>query len=165
MNPVTETVKKRDLVITLSFAAPLEMVWKAWSDPALIMRWWGPDGFSCPSCEMDFREGGTSLVCMRSPDGIDMYSTWKYTSIVPLQQIEYVQFLTDKNRVRIDPTTIGVRDDFPQGVRTQVVFRASGAGTEITVTEFGFPDTQMYVFAEMGLKQCLDKMAASLASA
>lgn len=59
--------KTRDLVFNRIFDATPEQVWKAWTDPAHVMRWWGPDHFSCPSAVIDLREGGTSIVCMRAP--------------------------------------------------------------------------------------------------
>ncbi len=37
--------KKRDLVLTRVFDAPVERVWKAWTDPEHVMQWWGSDGF------------------------------------------------------------------------------------------------------------------------
>src|SRR4030095_2995620 len=45
--------QKHDLVITRVFDAPIEQVWKAWTDPAFVMRWWGPTGFTSPSCKID----------------------------------------------------------------------------------------------------------------
>ncbi len=77
-NSAIQAVKKRDLIVTRVFDAPVELVWKAWTDPEYVMRWWGPDHFTSPSAKIDFREGGTSLVCMRAPEefgGQDMYST------------------------------------------------------------------------------------------
>ena len=74
--------QKHNVVVTRVFDAPVSEVWKAWSDSAYVMQWWGPTGFTCPLAEMDFREGGTLLVCMRAPQefgGQDMYSTWTYT--------------------------------------------------------------------------------------
>jgi len=35
--------KTHDLVVTCVFSAPIELVWKAWTDPDYVMRWWGPD--------------------------------------------------------------------------------------------------------------------------
>ena len=61
-NNSEQTTKTRDLVVTRIFDAPVEQVWKAWSDPDQVMRWWGPHGFTAPVAKMDFREGGTSLV-------------------------------------------------------------------------------------------------------
>jgi len=79
----------KNMVLTRTFDAPLEKVWQAWSDAELVKQWWGPQGFTCPVADMDFREGGTSLVCMRAPaeyGGQDMYNTWTYTKIMPMQR-------------------------------------------------------------------------------
>jgi len=161
MTDPANNIKKRDLVVSRLFDAPLELVWKAWTEPEHVMRWWGPNYFTSPTCEIDFREGGTSLVCMRSPDGQDFYNTWTYRKIVPMQQIEFIQNLADKDGKRADPVKVGLRADFPQDVRTVITFKAVGDKTELTMTEYGFPDTQMFELAELGLHQTLDKMAAS----
>ena len=160
----------RDLVVTRVFAAPVDLVWKAWTDPEYVMRWWGPDHFTSPSAKMDFREGGTSVVCMRAPKdfgGQDMYSTWVYQKIVPLKRIEFIQNLADKDGNQIDPAEIGMPPEFPRDIRTVVTFKDLGNDkTEITVTEYNMPtaDTEMGKNAELGLNQSLDKMAVSLGS-
>jgi len=160
-------VAKRDLVVTRVFDAPLVRVWNAWTDPEQVMKWWGPNGFTSPSAEIDFREGGKSLVCMRAQKalgGQDMYSTWAYTKIVPMEIIEYVHNLADKNGKKADPVELGMPPDFPQDQRHRVTFKAVGDNrTEMTVTEFGWTVCRMLELAEAGLNQCLDKIAASLA--
>ena len=80
--------KYRDLVVTRVVAGPVGQVWQAWTDPEQVRRWWGPTGFTCPLARMDVREGGTSLVAMRSPQGQDLYNTWTYRSIVPHQRVD-----------------------------------------------------------------------------
>jgi uncharacterized protein YndB with AHSA1/START domain len=161
--------KKRDLVVTRVFNAPVARVWKAWTDPEQVMQWWGPNCFTSPSAEIDFREGGTSLVCMRTPKefgGQDMYSTWAYKKIVPLESIEYIHNLADKNGNKADPVKLGMSADFPQDQRNLVTFKAVGKNrTEMTVREYDWTVGKMLELAETGLKQCLDKMAASLARA
>ena len=159
--------KNRDLVVTRVFAAPIELVWKAWTEPEYVMRWWGPDYFTSPSAEIDFREGGTSLVCMRAPKefgGQDMYSTWVYQQIVPMERIEFIQNLADKDGNQIDPASLGLPPEFPRDMRTVVTFKDLGNDkTEMTVTEYDMPaaDTEMGRNAEIGLNQSLDKMVAS----
>src|SRR5206468_10783553 len=63
--------KRRELVLARMFDAPRERVWKAWTEPAEVKRWWGPKDFTVPSCKIDLRVGGTYLYCMRSPEGRD----------------------------------------------------------------------------------------------
>ncbi len=164
INP-TQPAKKRDVFVTRTFDAPLALVWQAWTEPEHIMRWWGPDYFTSPLAKIDFREGGTSLVCMRAPDGQDFYNTWTYRKIVPMERIEFIQRLSDQDGQKVDPVSLGLRPDFPEEVLTIVTFKAIGGQTELTVTEYGFPDTQMFEFAVMGLNQSLEKMAASFARA
>lgn len=161
------SVKKKDLVVSRVFNAPVELVLKAWTDPALVMRWWGPDHFTSPSAKIDFREGGTSLVCMRAPKemgGQDMYSTWAYKKIVPLKLIEFIQRLADKDGNPVDPVKMGLPPEFPKDMRTVVTFRELGKGkTEMIVTEYDWTVSPMLGMAEVGLNQSLDKMVASLA--
>lgn len=166
---MSATTQKRDLVITRVFDAPLELVWKAWTDPECVMQWWGPTYFTSPSAEIDFREGGTSLVCMRAPKefgGQDMYSTWTYTKIVPLKRIEYIHNLADKEGQQIDPVQLGLPADFPQDQRHVVTFKALGNNqTELTVTEYGWVVGHMMEMSKTGMEQCLDKMALIFAKA
>jgi uncharacterized protein YndB with AHSA1/START domain len=154
---------KRDLVVTCVFDAPVEPVWKAWTDPEHVMRWWGPTGFTSPLAKMDFREGGTSLVCMRSPEGQDIYNTWTYRKIVPMERIEYISNLAGKDGSKADPVKMGMPPDFPQDQLHTVTFKAVGDKTEMTITEHGWAVGQMMEMSKAGLEQCLDKMAAIFA--
>lgn len=153
-----------DVVSTRVFDESVDEVWRAWGEPAYVMRWWGPAGFTSPSAEMDFREGGTSLVCMRTPaeyGGQDLYNTWSYTLIEPMKRIEFVLDFTDAARAPIDPPP-GV----PRGVQHVITFDAGGdASTEMTVTEYGYATAEARDLSRAGLEQCLDKMVAIFTSA
>src|SRR5882672_7253532 len=48
-----------EMILTRVFDAPRELMWKLWTEPEHIRKWWGPKGFTLPGCEMDFRPGGT----------------------------------------------------------------------------------------------------------
>jgi uncharacterized protein YndB with AHSA1/START domain len=80
----------KTITITRVFDAPLELVWKAWTEPERLMEWWGPKGWTSPSWEIDLRVGGKYLYCHaiarrsehmgnrnhqkdRSNEGIDLY--------------------------------------------------------------------------------------------
>jgi len=162
----TQSVKTQNLVFTRVFDAPVERVWKAWSDSEQVMRWWGPTGFTSPLAKMDFREGGTSLVCMRAPQefgGQDMYNTWTYSKIVPMQRIEYIVHFADKDGHVVEPAALGLPADMPREVRHLVTFKALGSGkTELTVTEYDWTAGHMMEMSRIGMEQCLDKMAESL---
>jgi uncharacterized protein YndB with AHSA1/START domain len=161
-NDGTETF---DVVVRRLLDAPVEEVWKAWSDPEYVMRWWGPTGFTSPSAEMDFRVGGASLVCMRTPaeyGGQDIYNTWTYTTIDPHELIEFVSNFADEDGTHLDPAAMGMPPGVPYDVPHVITFKAVGEGsrTEMTVTEYGYTTEQARDLSRAGMEQCLDKMAA-----
>lgn len=149
----------RELVVTRVFDAPVEEVWRAWTEANYVKQWWGPDGFTCPVARMDVREGGTSLVCMSSPEFGEHYSLWTYETIVPGERIEYIHNLADAKGNRREPSDVGMPADFPQDIRNVVTLQAKGANrTELTVTEQGAYTEQWLELSRTGLEQCLDKM-------
>lgn len=164
---MTNNDQQRSVVVTRLFDAPIEEVWKAWSEPTYVRLWWGPTGFTCPLAEMDFREGGTSLVCMRAPQefgGQDLYNTWTYTKIVPHERIEYTFNFSDKDGKKRTPAQEGVPAGVPEDGHHIVTFKDIGDGkTEMTVTEHGYTSDQAHDLSKLGLEQCLDKMAAIFA--
>jgi uncharacterized protein YndB with AHSA1/START domain len=152
----------KDLVVTRTFNAPVAEVWKYWAESEGVKKWWGPTGFTAPLARMDFREGGTSLVCMRAPNGQEFYNTWTYRKIEPLIKIEFILGWADKDGHKADPVKMGLPPDIPQEVRHVVTFKDVGGKTELTVTEYGYKSDQMLDLSKQGLEQCLDKMAAAL---
>jgi uncharacterized protein YndB with AHSA1/START domain len=165
----TKSGMKRDVVVTRIFDAPIEQVWQAWVEPDLVMQWWGPTGFTSPLANMDFHEGGTSLVCMRAPKefgGQDMYSTWTYTKIVPNERIEYIFRFADQEGNTLDPADMGMEPGIPKEGHHVVTFQTVGNNrTEMTVTEYGYESDQAHDLSKGGLEQCLDKMAGIFAKA
>ncbi len=61
----------RDLVLTRSIAAPREVVWRAWTQAALLRQWWAPAPLTVVACEVDPRPGGVLRALMRDPDDVE----------------------------------------------------------------------------------------------
>jgi len=163
-----DNVRKEDLVVTRIIDAPIELVWKAWTDPEHVMRWWGPKYYTSPSCKINFREGGKYVFCMRAPKdqgGQDSYTAGVYKKIVPMERLEFTQGLSDKDGNRLDPAQVGLPPDLPKELHTSIVFKAKGGMTELTITEYDWTVGQMYVYSFAGLHQSIDKLAESLAKA
>jgi uncharacterized protein YndB with AHSA1/START domain len=71
------------LVLNRVFKAPRELVFRAWTDPQMLVRWWGPHGYTNIACESDPRPGGAFRILMRRPDGTDDPMTGTYTEFEP----------------------------------------------------------------------------------
>ena len=57
------------VIVRRVIAASRERVFRSWTEPGQLKRWWGPGGFSCPAAEVDLRPGGTYRLVMLAPGG------------------------------------------------------------------------------------------------
>lgn len=134
------------LTVTRVFPVSVHQLWEAWTNSDLVKRWWGPSGFTCPVADLDFREGGSSLVCMRAPrefGGQDFYNTWTYTKIVPQHKIEYILRFTDAEGKPFNPADAGMPQGVPKEVPHSVTFNTLDNGdTELTIVEYGYTPPQ-----------------------
>jgi uncharacterized protein YndB with AHSA1/START domain len=166
MTDTTGKIRMEDIVVKRILDAPVDLVWKAWTEPEHVKRWWGPTYYTSPMCKIDLREGGTFVFAMLAPKdqgGQESYTAGVYTKIVPKERLEFTQSLSDKDGNKIDPAQIGMPPDFPAEIRTSVAFKAKGNMTELTVTEYDWPVGQMFIFSQLGMHQSIDKLAESLA--
>jgi len=160
----TET-SEEVLVIERIFDAPRELVWKAWTEPERVMRWWGPKGFTSPVCKIDFRVGGTYLFCMRSPEGQDYWSTGVYREIVPLERIVWTDSFADEKGNVVSPSDYGMSPDFPSEALITVTFEELGGKTKLTLQQSIPVALAEEAGAREGWNGSLDKLAESLAKA
>jgi uncharacterized protein YndB with AHSA1/START domain len=77
------------LRLSRSFAAPRERVFRAFTAPAQLVKWWGPKGFTVPACTMDVRAGGAWHTVMRSPEGKDHVVSGLYREIIPPERLVF----------------------------------------------------------------------------
>jgi uncharacterized protein YndB with AHSA1/START domain len=160
-----DTTKTYELTINRVFNAPVEKVWHAWGEPEMVKKWWGPKNFTVPVVEIDFREGGTSLVSMQAPGemgGFVLYNTWEYTKIIPNKQLEFTLRFTDRDRKVLNPQHIGLPEGVPIEVPHVITFESVGAKTEMKYFEYGYTTNQAVEMSKAGLEEVLDKMAEAL---
>jgi uncharacterized protein YndB with AHSA1/START domain len=79
----------RELFLSRTLDAPVDLVWEAFSKPEHIAEWWGPNGFTNIITEMDFRPGGKWDLVMHGPDGADYPNESVYKEITPLKKIVF----------------------------------------------------------------------------
>jgi len=165
MSEQTINLSKRTLVVTRIIDAPVEKVWRAWTDPEQVKQWWGPEFYTAPYARIDLREGGQYVFAMRAPaefGGGDSFTAGVYSKIVPLERLEFTQGLADADGKRMDPAQAGMPPDFPPELHTVITFKARGQMTELIITEESWTMGQMYVYSYAGTQQMIDKLAAYL---
>jgi uncharacterized protein YndB with AHSA1/START domain len=75
------------ILITREFNAPKHLVYKAWTTPELVRRWWNAKRGEVTTCEIDLRVGGTWRYVMVTPDGMEVGFHGEYREIVPNERI------------------------------------------------------------------------------
>lgn len=81
--------------ISRTVDAPLDRVWKAYTDQDALMAWFGPQGFSMPHSRYDFRPGGEFHYCLRTPTGFEMWGKWVFVEIEPPRKLSMVVSFSD----------------------------------------------------------------------
>jgi uncharacterized protein YndB with AHSA1/START domain len=75
------------ILITREFNAPKHLVYKAWTTPDLVRRWWNAKRGEVTTCEIDLRVGGTWRYVMVTPDGMEVGFHGEFREIVPNERI------------------------------------------------------------------------------
>jgi len=93
--------KGSEYVITREFAAPRELVFKAWTDPKHLAQWWGPRGFTNPVCEWDPKPGKKINVVMRAPNGTDYPMGGEFIEIIAPEKLVFTSGALDEKGVML----------------------------------------------------------------
>jgi len=109
----------REIVITRTFEAAPELVWRAWTDPEQVVRWWGPRGFTTTTRAMDVREGGEWRFVMHGPDGRDYANRITFEEVVEPRRLVYAH--------QGEGADAGVQ------FRATVLFERTDTGTKLTL--------------------------------
>lgn len=147
------------LVIERVFDAPRELVWKAWTDAEARRRWWGPKGFTIPHCKIDARPGGRFHLCMRSPDGQEMWVTGEFREVVEPELLVSVDSPSNEEGKVLTASQIGMEGDQPFETLVTVTFEEEEGKTRMTMRHEGLPAGPMAEGAEQGWNQAFDKLA------
>ncbi len=159
---------KDELIIERIFDAPVEEVWKYWTEPEYYAKWWGPKDFTGKVKAMDVRVGGKFLGAMHGPAGTefdkDFWSTGVYKEIIPMEKIVVTDSFADENG-NVVPSTYYGMSNFPLEMLITVTFEKTEDGkTKMTLRHSGIEkisDTDRSNM-QQGWNQSLDKIAASL---
>lgn len=143
---------ERKVLITRVFDAPRAVVFRAWTDPKQMAKWWGPKGFTNPVCELDVRPGGAIRVVMRAPDGAEHPMGGAFSEVVPPERLVFTAIAEDAaGNPLLEALTI-------------VTFTEVGGKTRLTLDATGVPlvagAVPMVGGMEAGWTQSIERLTA-----
>jgi uncharacterized protein YndB with AHSA1/START domain len=151
-----ENLSDREIVMTRLIAAPRELVFDAFKDRNHISRWWGPDGFTTTTIEMDVRPGGRWLFVMHGPDGKNYPNRVRYTEVRVPELLAY-----DHDG--------GDADDGSHAFKAVITFEPDDGKTRVTLRLICASKEQREMMAKFGAieggNQTLSRLEAHLINA
>lgn len=85
----------KEFAVSRVFNAPRELVWKAWTEVGQLQQWFGPKGFTTPTCTLELKVGGTYHYCLRSADGHELWGKWVFVEIVSPEKLVVISSFSD----------------------------------------------------------------------
>jgi uncharacterized protein YndB with AHSA1/START domain len=153
MDANNEVSKYKKLHFEYTYSVPRETVWEAWTNPIQFAKWYAPDSFTIPVCELDARTGGKLRVDMQGPDGTMYPSSGLYREV------------RRPDLLRFTNSPLDYKGDKLFEVLQTIRLTEAGSNTTVLsltseVVSAG-PNAAPYLAGmEMGLKQALQKFQA-----
>jgi uncharacterized protein YndB with AHSA1/START domain len=141
---VTKDLSSKKIRVEREFAAPVEKVWRAWTDSSLLDQWWAPKPWRAETKSMDFRPGGTWLYCMIGPENEANWCRVDYQSIEKFKHFSGLDLFCDENGNKLNelPSMNWKSEFIEMGESTKVVVSVSfNSEADIkTIIEMGFEE-------------------------
>lgn len=123
-----------EVLIERTFDAPREAVFRAWTDPKSLARWYAPQGCSIEFHTLEVRSGGRFHSCIVIPGGKRCWCRGEYLEVVAPQRIVYTMEVSDEQGGAADPVAMGMDPAWPKTTTLTVSFLEEGAGrTKLTL--------------------------------
>jgi uncharacterized protein YndB with AHSA1/START domain len=146
-------IADREIVLTRLFEAPRELVFQAWTDPDLLMRWLCPKDFVVTFVDIDLREGGSWRSGMRSPDGIDYIMRGTYRVVKEPEML----VLTHSWEDDLEPGHLPGHETL-----LTVIFSDVGPKTQMTFHVTGLTSDDSRDGQKQGWSEAFDNLASAI---
>jgi uncharacterized protein YndB with AHSA1/START domain len=110
MQALSQSIAPLDLHITRVVDVPRALVWRAWTEPTLLMPWFCPLPWKTIDCEIDLRPGGIFRTTMQSPEGQEFPNLGCFLEIKPNEKLVWTNALLPGYRPSFIPEKCGTED-------------------------------------------------------
>lgn len=117
-------------VLSRTFDAPRDLVYRVWTEREHLLQWWGPKGFRVESCTNDPRPGGLMHYLLRGPGDSAMWGRWLYRELVPPERIVFVTSFSDEQG---NITRAPFDEQWPQEMLNAITFEEHDGRTTVTL--------------------------------
>lgn len=150
---VVKDLKTKTILVSREFNAPVELVWRAFTESEILDKWWGPEPWRAETKFQDFSVGGYWLYAMVGPENEKHWGRMNYMSIDTPNYFELEDVFCDEDgNPNLDlPVSKGINEFTPTSAGTRVEFKMAYSSVEQiqTIVEMGF---------EEGITTCFEQL-------
>ena len=150
---VTKDFKEKSILVSRLFIAPVEKVWKAYTNNKILDQWWGPAPWRAETKTMNFTVGGYWLYAMVGPENQKQWGRMNYLTIDQNESFEMEDAFCDENG--------NLNAELPVS-KGQILFTRTDTGTRVEFKMVYPTETDLQILIEMGFEQgitiCLDQL-------
>ena len=140
-----------------TFNASEADVWRVWTDPGAIQKWWGPKGYTALVVRNDVRVGGSYLWAMKSEQGRIFWNTGTYKEVVVNKKLVSTMSFSNERGETTPGSQVPVPGKWPDAITVIVAFSEFEGKSKVTVTEVDLP-LITYPMSKLGWAQQFDKI-------
>ncbi len=135
MEKKDKTNTDEEVYLTYTFNAPRELVFKAWTDPDLLVKWFAPHNCTIQYKKIDVRKGGAYLSCISSREFGECWCKGTYTDILHPELIAFTMVVSDEHGNTIDPVQAGMDTEWPAQTLVTITFTEQQGKTTLELRQ------------------------------
>jgi uncharacterized protein YndB with AHSA1/START domain len=139
-----------------------EHVFKAWTDPEQLLKWFAPEGCTIRYKKNDIRKGGSFHSCISNPAFPDCWCKGVYTEFIFPERIEYTSVMTDEQGNDLEDDEEGIHPGWPKETKIVVTFEEVNGKTKLTLQQAVSKSLAMKTGAYPSWLQMLDRLEQEL---
>lgn len=133
MEPLKSKLTEKEVLITHLFNAPVDLVFKSWTRPELLVNWYAPDGCTIEYKMINVKEGGKFHSCIHDPVYGECWITGTYLEVVADEKLVFTMALSNEAGELLESVDAGKSADWPKETVTTVTFEPLGNQTKLTL--------------------------------
>ena len=150
---VVKDLKEKTILVSREFKAPVELVWRAFTESEILDKWWGPAPWRAETKYQDFSEGGYWLYAMVGPENQKLWGRMNYLTIEIHKNFHLEDVFCDEDG--------NPNPELPISKGSNV-FTATATGTQVEFKMKYSTEEQLQQIIEMGFEEgisiCMEQL-------
>lgn len=153
-----QTTGVNQVHIEITINAPIDRVFRAWTDPKKLMKWYAPDGCTILFKKLEIKTGGRFHSCISNPEYGDCWCIGEYREIISNSKLVFTMINADEYGNPVNPADVGMDKNWPMETLVTVTFTPDNGKTKLQLRQTVSEALAKKTGAHPSWLQMIDKM-------